>query len=342
MNPAERELRIQTVCLLILATVATAAALYWLRSVMIPFVLASFIAIGLAPVIDAQVRYLRIPRGLAIVATLTVALYLLNLISGFVSASVAQLAGSADLYQERAQRLLVAAARLLRLDELPFPAGEQPFAPLSVERITGILMGTTNALLGIISQGFVVMIFVIFLLLGGSSVRKTRGAVWSEVESRIRRYLVAKTVVSAVTGVLVGLVLAVLGIDLAMVFGLFAFLLNFIPSIGSVIATLLPLPVVLVNPEVSVTIAVLAMVVPAAIQFVIGNFVDPKLMGQSLDLHPVSVLLALMVWGALWGVIGMLLATPLTAIMKILFERSELTAPIADLLAGRLDALQSR
>jgi AI-2 transport protein TqsA len=134
----------------------------------------------------------------------------------------------------------------------------------------------------------------------------------------------------------------VLGIDLAMVFGLFAFLLHFIPSIGSIVATLLPLPVVLVNPAVSPTVAILAIVLPAAIHFVIGNFIDPKLMGQSLDLHPVSVLLALMVWGAVWGVIGMFLATPLTAIMKILFERSELTAPIADLMAGRLDALQSR
>jgi AI-2 transport protein TqsA len=342
MNPAERELRIQTVCLLILAAVAIAVALYWLRSVMIPFVLAVFIAIGLAPLIDAQVRHLRIPRGLAIVATLTVALFLLNLISGFVSASVAQLAGSADLYQERAQRLLIEAARLLRLDEIPFPEGARPLGPITIERISGILMGTTNAVLAIVSQGFLVMIFLIFLLLGGSSVRKTRGVVWSEVEWRIRRYLLAKTLVSAVTGVLVWLVLALLGIDLAMVFGLFAFLLNFIPNIGSVIATLLPLPVVLVNPEVSPTAAVLAIIVPAAIQFVIGNFVDPKLMGQSLDLHPVSVLLALMVWGTLWGAIGMLLATPLTAIMKILFERSELTAPIADLMAGRLDALQSR
>jgi AI-2 transport protein TqsA len=342
MTPHERELRIQTLCLLILTTVAVAAALYWLRSVMIPFVLAAFIAVALAPVIDAQVRYLRIPRGLAIVATLTLALFVVNLISGFVSASVVQLAGSADLYQERAQKLISEVTRLMRLDELPFPQGAQPITPLSVERISGILMGTTNALLGIVSQSFLVMIFVIFLLLGGSSVQKVRGTVWTEVESRVRRYLLAKTLVSAVTGVLVWLTLALLGIDLAMVFGLFAFLLHFIPSIGSVIATLLPLPVVLVNPEVSPTVAVLAILVPAAIHFVIGNFVDPKLMGQSLDLHPVSVLLALMVWGAVWGVIGMFLATPLTAIMKILFERSELTAPIADLMAGRLDALQSR
>jgi AI-2 transport protein TqsA len=342
MTPNERELRIQTLCLLILTAVAVAASLYWLRSVMIPFVLAAFIAIGLAPVIDAQVRYLRIPRGMAIVATLTVALFLLNLISGFVTASVAQLAGSADLYQERVQRLIAEIATLLHLDELPFPAGAQTIAPFSVERISGILMGTTNALLGIVSQSFLVMIFVIFLLLGGSSVEKVRGAVWSEVESRVRRYLLAKTLVSAVTGILVWFVLAVLGIDLAMVFGLFAFLLHFIPSIGSIVATLLPLPVVLVNPAVSPTVAILAIVLPAAIHFVIGNFIDPKLMGQSLDLHPVSVLLALMVWGAVWGVIGMFLATPLTAIMKILFERSELTAPIADLMAGRLDALQSR
>ena len=342
MTPNERELRIQTLCLLILTAVAVAVALYWLRSVMIPFVLAAFIAIGLAPVIDAQVRYLRIPRGMAIVATLTVALFLLNLITGFVTASVAQLAGSADLYQDRVQRLIAEIARLLRLDELPLPAGAQTIAPFSVERISGILMGTTNALLGIVSQSFLVMIFVIFLLLGGSSVEKVRGAVWSEVESRVRRYLLAKTLVSAVTGVLVWFVLAVLGIDLAMVFGLFAFLLHFIPSIGSIIATLLPLPVVLVNPAVSPTVAILAIALPALSHFVVGNFVDPKLMGQSLDLHPVSVLLALMVWGAVWGVIGMFLATPLTAIMKILFERSELTAPIADLMAGRLDALQSR
>jgi AI-2 transport protein TqsA len=168
-----------------------------------------------------------------------------------------------------------------------------------------------------------------------------RGGVWGQVEARIKRYIVTKLVVSAATGLLVGIILTVLRIDLALVFGLFAFLLNFIPSVGSIISTLLPLPVVLMSPEISPLAAVLAIALPAAVQFAIGNVIEPKVMGGSLDLHPITILLALIVWGMLWGVVGMLLATPLTAVMKILFERMELTAPVAELLAGRLDALQS-
>ena len=102
--------------------------------------------------------------------------------------------------------------------------------------------------------------------------------------------------------------LSALGVDLALVFGLFAFLLNFIPNIGSVIATLLPLPVVMFNPEITPSTAALALTLPAAVQLTIGNFIEPKLMGTSLDLHPVSILMALVVWGTLWGIVGMLLA----------------------------------
>ena len=143
-------------------------------------------------------------------------------------------------------------------------------------------------------------------------------------------------VVSAMTGILVGTALGLLGIEMALAFGFMAFLLNFIPNIGSIIATLLPLPIVLLTPGISTTTIVLAIALPAAIQGVIGNVVQPRLMSKSLDLHPVAVLLALIVWGKLWGIVGMFLATPLTAVIKILLEKSELTAGAAVLLAGRL------
>jgi len=93
---------------------------------------------------------------------------------------------------------------------------------------------------------------------------------------------------------------------------------------------------VLVSPQISAPYAILAVLLPFLIHFVIGNFIDPMLMGDSLDLHPVSVLLSLMIWGAIWGVVGMLLAVPLTASLKMLLERTELTAPVAEALAGRL------
>ena len=125
-----------------------------------------------------------------------------------------------------------------------------------------------------------------------------------------------------------------LGIDLALVFGLFAFLLNFIPSIGSIIATLLPLPVVIVSPDVSTTVAVLAIAIPGTIQFTIGNLIAPRVLGSSLSLHPVTILLALMFWGSLWGVVGMLLATPMTAVLKMLADRFERTQAIARIMSG--------
>jgi AI-2 transport protein TqsA len=159
--------------------------------------------------------------------------------------------------------------------------------------------------------------------------------VWEEIERRIERYLVAKVTISAITGTLVGLILSALGVDLALVFGFLAFLLNFIPSIGSIIATLLPLPVILVSPEVSWTTVGLALALPGALQFVIGNVVEPSIIGDSLDLNPIVILMALIFWGVLWGVVGMLLAAPITAVMKILLERYELTRPVARVMAGR-------
>ena len=104
--------------------------------------------------------------------------------------------------------------------------------------------------------------------------------------------------------------------------------------------TMLPIPVVLLAPDFSMTTLVLSVALPGAVQFAIGNVIEPKVMGNSLDLHPVVILLALIFWGMLWGTVGMLLATPITAVLKIVLERTALTAVMAEVLAGRLDFLK--
>ena len=128
---------------------------------------------------------------------------------------------------------------------------------------------------------------------------------------------------SMATGALVGVILAILGVDLAMVFGILAFVLNFIPNIGSLIAIVLPLPLVLVDPEFTLTLLVLAIALPGAVQMVIGNVIEPMWMGRKLGLSTVVVFLSLVVWGWIWGPVGMLLSVPLTMIIKILLEDSE-------------------
>ena len=340
MNGASgQEQQIQTVCLLIVSVVAVAVGLYWLRSVMVPFVFAVLIAFGLTPLIDLLVRYLHLPRSVALLATLLASFVMLGVVGGLISSSVDKLAARADIYQEQLAQLLDRGMAALPLERFGVQVERtvESLSDISLTTVSSMLFTVTGELLGLVSSGLLVMIFVAFMLVGSTGLEMAREGFWGEVQSRIQRYIIVKGLVSALTGVLVGFTLVLLDVDLALVFGVFAFLLNFIPSLGSIVATLLPLPVVLVSPDLTPTARVLAILVPMVIQFIIGNIVDPKLMGKSLDLHPVTLLLALILWGTLWGIVGMFLATPITAILKIIFERMEVTTPFAELLAGRLN-----
>ncbi|MEZ4217171.1 MAG: AI-2E family transporter [Myxococcota bacterium] len=340
MDRDAQERRIQTACLLILSAVALGFALYWLRPVMVPFVLAVFFALGLAPAVDVQVRALRLPRAVAIVTTLVLGGGLLTGIAALIQISVRQLTANAPAYEARLTELIARTANALPLERIGLDTSRilDALSSIPVSSIGGMLLGTTNAIVDLLSRSLLVLIFMIYLLIGRETrlPGAARRGIWLDIESRIERYIVTKAFVSGATGLLVGGILAVLGIDLALVFGLFAFLLNFIPSVGSVIATLLPLPVVLVSPDTSPLAAALAIALPGLVQFAIGNVLEPKIMGDALDLHPIAILMALILWGMLWGVVGMLLATPITAMMKLLFEQLEATRPVAALLAGRV------
>lgn len=341
MNLTDREQRTQTICLLVLSTIAVAAALYWLRPILIPFILAVFFALGLAPITQIQTRVLRIPSGLAVLSTLILLSVGLMFVGGLVSSSVKEVSANSAAYQEQITATIERLRDVLPLERLGLEGAEADFDPFSIiptQSVTSFLASTTNAILDLFSQSFIVMIFTFFLLAGSTGNTSTGPGVRNEIEAQIKGYIVNQTLISAATGVLVWIILASLGVDLALVFGLFTFLLNFIPNVGSVIAVLLPLPVVLVSPDISTTVAILAIALPAIVQVVIGNVITPKVMGDALDLHPVTILLALMFWGALWGVVGMLLATPITAILKILMQRFDVTEPVSQVLAGRFGA----
>ncbi len=122
---------------------------------------------------------------------------------------------------------------------------------------------------------------------------------------------------------------------MAFTFGVLAFLLNFIPNIGPIVASLLPIPLIVLAPDGTIVWMVAAISVSCMIQVISGNLIEPKIMGDSSDLHPVTILVALMFWGMMWGIIGMFLATPVTAALKIMLDRIEPTKPIANLMAGR-------
>jgi AI-2 transport protein TqsA len=322
MNGTHSEQRVQTVCLLLLTTAVMAASLYWLRPVMIPFVMALLFALILSPLVDLQMRYLRAPRAVALIGTLLLGFLALLFVGAVVSDSVNQLSGNVQAYKEHLDSVLQSAAQRLPLERFGIDPNRSlgSLVEVPVQTVGGVLLGTTNAILDVLSRGLLVLIFLLFLLTGEGFSRRSEETTSGQVAVQIKRYVLAQAVISAATGLLVGASLALLGVPLALLFGFLAFLLNFIPTIGSIVATLLPLPMVLISPDATLTTVLLVLAIPGLIQFTIGNVIAPKVMGDALDLHPVTILLALIFWGMLWGIPGALLATPITAIMKLMLR----------------------
>lgn len=384
MPPVDRDQRIQTTCLLILSGVALALSLYWLKGVMVPFVLSVFLSFALAPLIDILIRRARFPRTAALAVTVSLALALMLVFGGLVTNSVRSMAPNLDRLETGIVDLLDRVASTLHLDELQASiaewtrddglesAGEpesaagpasDPDAPVArtgdstgdstaddsstslvaaigrrvVPAIGNVLNGITNLL----SKSVLVLIFLMFLLGGRQNfdIRENRTTL-GVVERQVRSYLLTKIIASLATGVLTAIALRMIGVPSAMLFGLLAFLLNFIPSIGSILAALLPIPMALITFDLGTSSGVISVIltlaVPGSIQFLIGNVIEPKVMGDSLDLHPVVVMLSLIFWGTIWGPIGMLLATPITAVIRLMLEKLEPTQPIARAMSGKL------
>jgi AI-2 transport protein TqsA len=350
----EGELRIQTICQMVVAAVAIGAALYWLRAVLLPFVLALFLVCGVAPLLDLIQRRLRAPRVVAVAIAFLGGVLLLAGLWLFIWLSVQSMLRDADTYRQRYQAIVDRVASLMApkasdrdtsavpgetaLDESGQPTSD--LAGFTGRYVKTGLAHLASALTDFLGSATMVLIFMFFLLLGGSTEAAPRSGVWIEIESKIRSYIVTKTLISVGTGAAFGFVLWLFGIPLAVVFALLAFLFNFIPNIGPIIASLLPLPLILLSPDLSIASMVIVIVLTMGIQFLSGNVFEPKIMGDSFELHPVAVLLTLMLWGMIWGIIGMILATPITAAIKILLERFDHTRPIAEVLAGRFDAIR--
>ena len=329
--------RLIVASLVIIALVAIGIVLLYARSVLIPFVLAVFISLLISPILDFQVLRLKIPRIFAITITLLIVLIILAALFLAVSQAIQSIVSTAGRYSDSFVELTGLVLQKIKAWGLS-PNQDEIIRTLQ-NKIPGFITNAFGTAFGFISSVFLVTIFVIFLLIGRNS-RIVHKGIYSDIDRQIRRYITIKATVSTVTGILVWVVLTLFNLELANVFGILAFLLNFIPSVGSIIATLLPIPIAVAQFD-NPWFIVLVVSVPGVIQMVIGNGIEPRLMGKGLHLHPITVLLALSFWGLLWGVPGMFLAVPMTAVIRIILMKVETLKPIGNLLAGRLPGYET-
>jgi len=334
----------------ILALLATGFILNYSRSVLIPFVLAIFISLLISPLLDFQILKLKIPRGLAIVLTLLIVMVMLVLLFFLISQAVqviystlfitdTAVADSQTIpepsYSESFIKLIKRIPSDITIMGKTFDTDVANLTKIVEDNLARIASNTFGTIKSLLSNIIFVSIFLLFLV-AGRNPNKVRKGVYGTIDREIRRYIALKTVLSLITGVSVWIVLTLFGLDLAIVFGLLTFILNFIPNIGSIIATCLPLPIAAIQFQDRPVMMVLVVLIPGAIQMAIGNIVEPKIMGHGLKLHPIVILLALSFWGLLWGITGMFLAVPITAAIRIILVQFETLKPIARLLAGQL------
>jgi predicted PurR-regulated permease PerM len=331
--------------LMMAALVVVGAGIKLAAPLLVPLLLATFLAIITAPMV-LWLRKHHIPSFIAVIAALLVNGAVLGLIGVAVSQSITGLSLRLPEYQELFTAWFEHATEWLtryglasdRLVELVSPGDVMGTAANLFKSVANILSNLVLVL--------VVVVFMLFEVLGLEAklmrivpdrrrlVHLARGT------RRVNRYLAVKTLTSAATGGLCGLICYAVELDFPILWGILAFLLNFVPTIGSIIAAIPPtlLALVLIGPAA----ALLTAGGYLAVNFTIGNFLEPRILGRTLGLSPLVVFLSMVLWSWLLGPVGALLAVPLTMVVRIAVGDTEDLRWISVLLGPAGEARRKR
>jgi predicted PurR-regulated permease PerM len=321
--------KIVVAALIILVIFVAGIFLQQAKPVLFPFFLAVFLSFILSPILDFLTQK-KIPRAVSILFIIFFSFFIIYLLGILFYSSGKAFASEFPKYGQKISSILASIQEQLKLT---FPKLETVdwIGQLDINKIGAFLLSSLGPFFSFIALLFLIFIFLIFILAGRGNIKtkieksfnRERSSqiinVIQKIDKQIQRYLAIKTIVSFVTGVLATVVLMIFGVDFAIVFGFFTFILNYIPNIGSIIATVLPLTVAVFQFE-TLWPAFWILIILGSIQMTIGNFIEPRVMGQGLGLSTLVVLFFLFFWGWLWGIPGMILAVPTAATIKIVCD----------------------
>jgi AI-2 transport protein TqsA len=299
------------------------------RPVFFPFFLALFLYYLFSPLLDLSAR-IKIPRPMAIVLLIIVAFALMYFLGVLIYTSGKALANKLPSYSDQFSNWVNwAQAKLeqwgIAHDRFFF------FETFNFNRLANIILSSLGTFLSFLTKLLLILVFLFFMLAGRGKLKQKVAAsldadraqsvanLLEVIDQEIQKYLVIKTLVSLISGSILALILVLFGVDFALMFGLMAFLLNYIPSIGSIVAIFIPTLYTALQFG-SLWRALWVWLLLVATDFLIANVLEPKIMGQSLGLSPLAVLFSLFFWGWLWGIPGMILAVPILATLKIIAD----------------------
>jgi AI-2 transport protein TqsA len=315
------------------------------KVVLVPFLIAAFLAlITVRPMLWMQ-RH-RVPAILAALIIVFAIMLLLFLVGAIVGSSVAEFTAALPSYQ---RRLDIIVQGVLQFIAATFD-GDDSLQSLSDMIDPGWAMGLAasilNGLKDVLTNIFLIFFTMIFILLEASTAETKIEAAFGRSKqsleapraflSNLGRYLGIKTLVSMVTGMTAGVLTWAIGLDFPLLWAMLAFLLNYVPTIGSIIAAVPAVLLALVQlgvPEATATVIGFA-----GINVLFGNLIEPRLMGYGVGISPLVVFIGLVLWGWIFGPVGMLLSVPLTMTLKLALESDSRTRWVAILLGSERDA----
>ena len=303
------------------------------KPVLFPISLAVFLSFLLSPALNFFTR-LKIPKTVSIIFILFITFLIIYLMGSLFYSSGNAFASEFPDYKEKIDKKLEKISSFLASIQKKLKLSGPNWQPedwlgeLDINKIGGIISTSLGAFFSFMSNFFIIFIFLIFILAGRGKMKvkikrsfdekryKKIVYVLDNIDSQIQKYLAIKTVVSFFTGIFATIVLLLFGVDFAIVFGFFTFILNYIPNIGSIIATVMPVSIAFFQFD-TLWPAIWIFIILGSIQMTLGNFIEPRLMGESLGLSTLVVLFFLFFWYWLWGIPGMILAVPTAVIVKI-------------------------
>jgi predicted PurR-regulated permease PerM len=339
-------MNIKTLAYFFIVAIGTVITLIHGKPILIPLIFALllwFIVIEIKYLMN-KVSFIdqKVPEWIKSTVSFLIILSTVMGISTVISSSVEKLTNSFSAYESNINIIVEQTNQYLNLDIgelIKSQTGEIKFS----KEIRSAFMSVTS----LVSSTFLVFIYCAFIFIEQTFFRNKLKNVFSteerykrannilqRIEHSIAQYLSIKTLTSLMTGVLSFIALWIIGIDAPVFWAFLIFLLNYIPSIGSLIGTLFPVLFSILQFG-DFTPGLLILLFVGAIQVLIGNGLEPKLMGNSMNLSPLVVILALTIWGAIWGVTGAILGVPITVIMVIIFSQFDSTRPVAILLSEK-------
>lgn len=289
-----------------------------------------------------------LPYSICYMGVISAVLYGGWAVIGMVSRNLAALVSSAPVYQEKLKALLERAYLALDIARPPPDLWELFFNQLDLVAVTSNLVRMLTEVAGYAGMITVYLLFILLeysffeaklsALVRDEDKRSRTRALLSHIAKQVQSYLRIKTLISLVTAVGSYLVMTGMGLDFAEFWAFLIFLLNFVPTIGSITATVFPCLLALVQFDELMPALVVALLL-TMVQLFMGSFLEPRIMGSSLNLSGLVIIMALAVWGQIWGVVGMFLCVPILVILNIVLANFPVTRPVAIILSqnGKTD-----